>query len=116
MGVCHESVTLIGAEDSVFNSDNLTEKALSEIIKNVCDSVWVGDDCAKIYFDENKSEVMGWFGIEDMIGSCWTGRIDYCGISVEVGLNKSYQEEIDHILEYFNIKERLDIHSGVYEY
>lgn len=115
MGVCHESVTLIGAEDSVFNSDNLTEKAVQYIFDEL--GGFVDDyDGAKTYFDENKSEVMEWFGIEDIIGSCWTGDVYYRGISVEVGLNKSYQEEINHVLEYFNIKEHLDIHSGVYEY
>lgn len=116
MGVEHKSVTLIGAKDSAFSSDKLTEKAISFIIENVCDFMWEGDECAKKYFDESKSEVMEWFGIEDIIGSLWTGNIYYRGIEVSVGLNKKYQEEINQILQWFNIESDIDIHSGVYEF
>ena len=55
MGVCHASVTLIGAKDSVFDSSSLTQKALNEIIYQM-DFMDFDFDSAKEYFDENKSE------------------------------------------------------------
>lgn len=112
MGVEHKSVTLVGAYESVFSFDNLTQKGLDFIA-----DLFMGDlNDLEEFFNENKHDMLFEFGIEDMIGSLWTGRISYLGVEVSVGLNKNYQEEINHILQWFDIESDLDIHSGVYEF
>lgn len=111
MGVEHKSVTLVGADESVFSFDNLTQKGLDFIADLKGDSNDLED-----FFNENKHDMLFEFGIEDMIGSLWTGRVSYLGVEVSVGLNKNYQDEINHILQWFDIESDLDIHSGVYEF
>lgn len=132
MSVNYSAVVLIGVDYDDLTFQSLTDEAkemVREDARQYSNAAYTidGDDLritnqdevdqaceeeAEELFNENKLEICHeWFGFDATIGNYFSGEIHYVGVEIALKQEGNYEDEIEQILKYVQLKPSL--HKGV---